>query len=97
MRLAWSNLATDDLRDLRHYSVERWGRAVATQYLSDVRDEAKRVAARPDRAKPLKGVWRLARVRSHYLIVQVDEAADRITVARVLHVATDLERHLPSG
>lgn len=95
MKLAWSNLAVRELQALRAHSIERWGEDVARGYLSDLRDAAKRVAARPDRAKRLKGAFRIARVRSHYLIVHVDEAADRLTIARVLHTAMDIERHLP--
>jgi len=95
VKLVWSNLASDELRDLRRYSVERWGRDVALRYLEDVRDAAKRAAANPQTARPLRGMLRILRVRSHYLIVHVDEDADRLTVARLLHIATDIERHLP--
>jgi plasmid stabilization system protein ParE len=34
-------------------------------------------------------------VRSHYLILHVDPDAGRLTVARILHVRMDIERHLP--
>lgn len=95
MKLAWSNLAAQELRALRIYSIERWGKPVALRYLSDVQAAAKRVAAEPERARELKDAFRLVRVRSHYLIVHVDDAADRLTIARVLHTAMDLERHLP--
>lgn len=94
MKLAWSKLATDELRALRRYSLERWGRDVALRYLEDVRDAAKRVASHPGAARPLRGEIRIMRVRSHYLIVRVDPAAATVTVTRVLHVAMDIERHL---
>ena len=97
MKLAWSNLAKDDLRELRRYSTERWGREVIQRYLRDIRDAARCIAVKPDRARPLKGSFRLVRVRSHYLIVQVESVLNRLTVARVLHTAMDLERHIPSG
>ncbi len=95
MKLAWSRLAQRELHELRRYSVKRWGRDVARRYLEDVRDAAKLLGTEPSRAKPLKGPFRVFRVRSHCLIAHVDEAADRLTIARVLHVAMDLERHLP--
>lgn len=95
MKLVWSDRATEELRALKRFSTERWGAAVAYRYLADVRDMAKSVAARPDRARHLRGTLRLARVRSHYLIINVDDEAQRLTVARVLHSAMDLERHLP--
>jgi plasmid stabilization system protein ParE len=94
VRLAWSNLARQELEGLRRFSVKRWGYAVAGGYLSDVRDAARRLAADPLLARPLKGSFRILRVRSHYLIVGVDAVADRRTIARVLHVAMDIERYL---
>ena len=94
MRLAWSNRAKDEIRELRRYSIERWGREIALRYLEDLRDAAKHVAANPGVARPLNGSLRILRVRSHHLIVHVDEGADRLTVAKVLHTAMDLERHL---
>jgi plasmid stabilization system protein ParE len=95
VKLAWSNLAREDLRELWRFSVEHWGRKVAGRYLEDVRDAAKQAAIEPRRARPLKGPYRIRRVRSGYLIVHLDPAHDRLTVARVLHTAMDIERHLP--
>lgn len=95
MKLAWSNLAIRELRELRRYSIERWGADVAKRYLEDVRDAAKTVAADPRCAKPLHGPFALRRVRSHYLILHIDAGTDRLTIARVLHTAMDVERHLP--
>jgi len=95
VKLAWSNLAKAELRELRRSSVERWGCDVAQRYLEDVRAAAKQLSVDPLRAKPLKGPFRILRIRSHYLIVHADAAADRLTIARELHVAMDIERHLP--
>ena len=97
MKLAWSNLARQELANLSRYSIEQWGATVARRYLEDVRDTAKAAAARPDRTRPLRQDFRIVRVRSHYLILHVDPAEQRVTVARVLHVAMDIERHLPVG
>ena len=94
MKLAWSNLAKRELRELRQFSIERWGRKVAVRYLEDIRDAAERLAADPELAKSLRGELRIRKARSHYLIVHVDEAADRLTVARVLHTVMEIERHL---
>ncbi len=95
MRLAWSNLARDELVALRRVSVGRWGRDVAQRYLEDLRAAAKQVGLDPGRAKKLSGPYRVLRVRSHYLIVHVDPAGDCVTIARVLHAAMDIERHVP--
>jgi toxin ParE1/3/4 len=95
MKLAWSVLARAELAEIRRYSVERWGRDVAVRYLEDLRDAARSAAAHPETLRPLRGPYRLRRARSHVLILHVDSAADRLTVARVLHVSMDLARHLP--
>lgn len=95
MKLAWSNRARQELADLSRYSIEQWGAPVARRYLEDIRDAAKAAAARPDRTRLLRQDFRIVRVRSHYLILHVDLAQRRVTIARVLHAAMDIERHLP--
>lgn len=97
MRLAWSALAKTELAEIRQHSIDRWGREVAMRYLADLRDAVKSAAAAPEGLRPLKRPFRIRRVRSHYLILHVDPAADRLTVARVLHVRMDIERHLPKS
>lgn len=96
MKLSWSNLARKELEELGRYSIDNWGAPVARRYLEGVRDAAKAAAERPERTRLLRGPYRLLRVRSHYLILHVDPAARRVTIARILHVAMDIERHLPS-
>ncbi len=95
MKLVWSRLAVEALREVRRRSMERWGCDVALRYLGDLRDAAKRVAAEPLAARELRGDLRILRVRSHYLIVHVNDGTSTVTVARVLHAAMDVERHLP--
>jgi plasmid stabilization system protein ParE len=95
VKLAWSNLANAELRELRRYSVDRWGSNVADRYLEDIRSAVKPLSVDPLGARPLKGPFRILRVRSHDLIVHVDTAADLLTIARVPHVAIDIGRPLP--
>ena len=95
MKLAWSNLSIQELREVRRYSIDRWGRDVALRYIQDVRDAAKGVAADPHAARKLRGDLRIVRVRSHYLIVHVNESTSTVTIARFLHAAMDIKRHLP--
>lgn len=95
MRLAWSDVAKAELREVRAYSIARWSREVAANYLVELRDLASALAADPRRARPVKGRFHLFRVRPHFLIVSIDSAADILTIARVLHVTMDLDRHLP--
>ncbi|QMW23830.1 type II toxin-antitoxin system RelE/ParE family toxin [Sandaracinobacteroides saxicola] len=95
MRLAWSNVARQELEEVRRYSTQTWGAPVARRYLEDVRDAAKAAAERPERARPLRDDFRILRVRSHYLILHINPSLRRVTIARILHVAMDIERHLP--
>lgn len=95
MKLAWSNRARQELADLARYSIEQWGAPVARRYIEAIRDAAKAAAAQPDRTRPLRPPFRIQRVRSHYLILHIDPAQQRVTVARLLHTAMDIERHLP--
>ena len=95
MKLAWSTRAVQELHEVRQYSIDRWGRDVALRYMQDVRDAAKRIATNPLAARQLRGDYRIMRVRSHYLIVQVNERNSTVTIARLLHMAMDIERHLP--
>lgn len=82
------------MTELRRFSIDRWGPAVALRYLEDVGDAAKRLATNPQSARPLRAQLRIHRVRSHYLIAHVDRESDTLTIARVLHTAMDIERHL---
>jgi len=95
VKLAWSNLAKAELKELRRFSIERWGREVAQRYLEDLQAAAQRLCLDPHSARPLVGSFRACRVRSHYLIVYEDTAANRLTIARILHVTMDIDRHLP--
>lgn len=87
-------MAKQELSELRRFPLERWAQPVAVRYLEDIREAAERLADNPQLAKPLRGRMRNLRVWSHYLFVHIDETADRLTVARVLHTAMDIERHL---
>lgn len=94
MKLAWSKLARQELEELRSYSIQNWGSMAARRYLEDVRDAAKSVAEQPLRSRELRGDLRIQRIRSHYLIFAVDSGQEVVTIARVLHSAMDIERHL---
>ena len=51
MKLVWSNLAKNELVEIRRYSVTSWGRIVAVRYLQDLRNAARAVAADATRAR----------------------------------------------
>ena len=97
MKLAWSNVARAELAEIRRYSTDPWGANTAIRYMRDLRNAAGAAAAEGARVRLLRGPWRIIRARSHFLICHRDERADTLTVARVLHAAMDIERHLPPG
>jgi len=76
VKLTWSNLAKGELQELRRSSIQRWGRGVAQLYLEDVRDAAKQLSVDPLRETPLKGLFRILRMRSHYLTAVIDVSSD---------------------
>jgi toxin ParE1/3/4 len=95
VKLEWSESAKRDLTEIRRYSAIRWGREVAKQYLKDLRAAAKFLAADPRRARPLRPPWGCTIARSHVLICFENTEEDTLVIARVLHGAMDIERHLP--
>ncbi len=96
MRLAWSELAKIELAEIRQYSIARWGRSVASAYLADLAAAAKNAAAHPGSLRVVRGAFCIRRAGSHYLLFHLEPDVDRLTVARVLHVRMDIERHLPA-
>jgi plasmid stabilization system protein ParE len=96
MRLVWSNLTKNELNAVRTYSLKSWGHDVAARFMSDIGDAAKELAKNPKISRPLRGELRLFRVRSHYLIVTLDDSKAALVIMRALHVNGDIERHLPT-
>ena len=95
MKLSWSEQAKQDLRDIRDYSVLRWGDRVARDYIEKIVACAKAGTGDPARFRPYYGAYRYARAGAHYVMVHMDETGDKLTVVRVLHESMDITRHLP--
>ncbi len=95
MKLLWSEPARANLLEIRRHSVRTWGKATATNYLNEIRETASAIAKNPGLARKLRGDYRIVRVRSHYLVCHCDDTKDVLTIARIPHIAMDIERHLP--
>jgi toxin ParE1/3/4 len=93
MKLAWTEEAKRDLADIRDYSIERWGRTVASDYVGRVVTCAKACARDPRRLRTHGDAYRFARAGSHFVFVSVQP--NRLVVVRILHQSMDLARHLP--
>lgn len=87
--------AQRDLSSIWDYTRERWGEHQAETYLLEIRSTIERVAARPDRGRPVDEIrtgYRRYAIGSH-LIFFVDNG-DGIDVIRILHQRMDPARHV---
>lgn len=95
MRLRVSRKAREDLLDIAHFTVERWGEEQARKYLwlldSKLRALARHPTAgiRSDDIRP--GYWRVREGR-HVIFYRV--GAKTLDVIRILHERMLPERHL---
>ena len=96
--MAWVGLsrrAVRDLEQIEHYSVDRWGRRAAEEYLHGVEDALARLGQQPDllKAKPnISEHFKFYRVRQHVLVcVQMQ---DRIYVLTIKHTTMDLPERI---
>lgn len=95
MKLSWSEAAKRDLRAITDCSVDRFGAEIAQRHVGRIVQSANEAAADPSRPRTLSARSRTVRAGSHVLILTVDPPRNRVTVARILHLAMDLDRHLP--
>lgn len=88
--------ALEDLIEIWEYSFANWGDAQADRYIDGLEEVIERLGDEAGRrlAKQLADTpyWRL-RCQRHLIVFELSEKA--IDVVRVLHVAMDIEQHLP--
>lgn len=87
--------ALADLREIERYSVEKWGRTTANQYLDDIAaafdrliENPKILSLEPDFAPGLY----FYRVRKHVLVCDYHER--KVVVLTILHTSMDLPARL---
>lgn len=86
------------LRDIKHierYSVERWGKKVADDYLKSIEQGLNRLREKPDLLRSKEGIsphFSLYRVREHFLVCSVSGA--RVYVLTIKHGSMDLPSRL---
>lgn len=84
-----------DLHDIERYSVERWGKTVAEDYLNDLEQGLNRLRENPKLLRTKDGIspdFSLYRVREHFLVCTL--SADRVFVLTIRHGSMDLPRRL---
>jgi toxin ParE1/3/4 len=94
-RLLVSERAEADLREIWHFSHEKWGADQADRYLDELAAGLIQCGSNPARGRPREEVWpgyRSHRIRSHVAFYTV--TADEVLVQRVLHATMDPDLHL---
>lgn len=95
MKLHWTKAATKDLEEIRDYSISNWGPRVAAQYLRDVTGIVEKATIETWRMRRLQDDWVIVSARKHLAVCKLDEENRSLIVARILHGAQDIVRHLP--
>jgi toxin ParE1/3/4 len=94
---ALTNLAKTDLKEIGHYTQERWGREQRILYLNMLDVCFQQLAANPLMGKDcsdIRNSYRKFSAGSH-LIFYRKKSADMIEVVRILHYRMDVEMWLP--
>tara|TARA_R110002049_G_scaffold20959_1_gene77158 strand:+ start:327 stop:635 length:309 start_codon:yes stop_codon:yes gene_type:complete len=99
MKLELSRLALEDLRGIREYTRSTWGREQEELYLDalwqkleDIREDSKRWRFRHD----LFPNCQIATQGKHVILFRIEKETT-LQVARILHSAMDLGRHVDPG
>ena len=96
MRMRLSKLALGDLDSIYSRTVEKWGREQADRYVGDIWDAFEKVAQTPERWRLRNELYpgcRICFIGRHAILYRIHEG--RVEIARVLHDAMDLPRHIP--
>lgn len=95
VRLRLTYRAANDLRDIERYSIEKWGRRTADEYLADMEAALQRLVENPEllREEPdFHSSLRFYRVNRHWLVCEVQ--ADLILVLTVAHASMDVRSRI---
>lgn len=87
--------AQRDLSEIWDFTEDRWSAAQAESYLRDIQNAIERLAADPDRGRPVDDIrqsYRRYGIGSQ--LVFYVQRGDRIDVIRILHQRMDPGRHL---
>ncbi|MCG7307907.1 type II toxin-antitoxin system RelE/ParE family toxin [Brachybacterium sp. ACRRE] len=87
--------AQRDLSEIWDFTEDRWSASQAESYLRDIQNAIERLAADPDRGRPVDDIrqgYRRYGIGSH--LVFYVQRGDRIDVIRILHQRMNPGRHL---
>ena len=95
MKLVLTQAALEDLRSIRHYTLETWGPEQEEVYLDRIWARFEIARANPERFRLRMDLFpgcRIAAEGKHVILFR--SANDRLEIIRVLHSSMDYKRHL---
>ncbi len=95
MKLRLSNAALEDLRDIRDYTLQRWGEDQEELYLNSLWDRFELILVDPERYRSRADLFpgcRIAAQGKHVILFRVTE--EILEVVRILHSSMDYRLHL---
>lgn len=98
MTLDLTAAALSDLRSIRAYTLESWGKAQEEKYLDEMWHRFEELLTDPARWRMRNDLFpgcQLAPHGKHVILFRIDGTV--LQIVRVLHSAMDFKRHIPAG
>ena len=86
-----------DLENIWLYSMEKWSKKQADQYLNLLIDEAEYLCVDPTSGVNYSGIrlgYYKKKVKSHFIFYKINRQLNQIEIIRILHQRMDIESHL---
>ena len=92
-RLILSDPAQEDLSDILSYTLQTWGEGPLAEYKRKLDRALKAITENPQAGRSRHGM-RVYPVGRHLVFYRIEETAQTVLVARILHERMDAVRHL---
>lgn len=96
MKLILTEAALADLRSIRAYTLETWGKTQEARYLDSLWAKFEEIQKDPCRYRLRQDLFpgcRIAAEGKHVILFR--SGAENLEIVRVIHGAMDFKRHLP--
>ncbi len=97
MKYIISQEASRDIKNIWHYTVNKWSLKQADKYFNLIVDEIECLAEDPksgnDYSSVRKGYFR-SRIKSHFIFYKINWNKEEIEIIRILHQLMDIETRL---
>ena len=98
MKIVLTEAALEDLRAIRSYTLEHWGKQQEEHYIHSLWERFETIRADPSRCRQRNDLFpgcRIAAQGRHVILFRAGQ--DSLEIVRVLHAAMDFKRHLAPG